>query len=172
MSTTLTTYRNGTTNGPEYTVGHVGWSPIDRVARQLPALFNDSWLDGLFDGIDRAFDVPGAHYPYDVRALYNKDGEISRYQIDVALAGIGKDNIGIKVRDGSLIISVDKEQSENEEHIKYARKGISKRKTSMSFHLAENVDVKSITSEYKDGLLRVSVPVRQPEVQNIDIKVD
>jgi HSP20 family molecular chaperone IbpA len=42
----------------------------------------------------------------------------------------------------------------------------------MSFHLAENVDVKNISSEYKDGLLRVSVPVKQPEVHNIDIKVD
>lgn len=171
MSTTLTTHRNGT-NGSDYVVGNVGWSPVERVARQLPALFNDSWLDGLFDGLDRAFDVPGAHYPYDVRALHNNEGEIYRYEIDVALAGIGKDNIGIKVRDGSLIISVENQQVENSGHINYARKGISKRKATMSFHLAENVDVKSISSEYKDGLLRVSVPVRQPEVTNIDIKVD
>lgn len=174
MSNKLTTYRNCGTNGTDYTVGNISWSPMVSVARQLPALFNDSWLEGLFDGLDlpaRAFDVPGAHYPYDVRALYNNDGEIYRYEIDVALAGIGKDSIGIKVRDGSLIIDVDKEQVEKEEHVKYARKGISKRKTTMSFHLAENVDVKNISSEYKDGLLRVSVPVKQPEVQNIDIKV-
>jgi HSP20 family molecular chaperone IbpA len=42
----------------------------------------------------------------------------------------------------------------------------------MSFHLAENVDVKSISSDYKDGLLKVTVPVKQPEVYNVDIKVD
>lgn len=170
---TITTYRNGT-NGPDYTVGNVSWSPVERMVRQLPALFNDSWLDSLFDGLDipaKAFDIPGAHYPYDVRVLHNNDNEVYRYEIDVALAGIGKDNIEIKVRDGSLIIDVDKEQVETKEHIKYARKGISKRKTTMSFHLAENVDVKNISSEYKDGLLRVSVPVKQPEVQNIDIKV-
>ena len=171
---TITTYRNGT-NGTDYTVGNVSWSPMESVVRQLPALFNDSWLNSLFDGIDipaKAFDVPGAHYPYDVRVLTNNEGEIYRYELDVALAGVGKDNIGIKVRDGSLIISVDKEQVEQKEHIKYVRKGISKRKTTMSFHLAENVDVKNISSEYKDGLLRVSVPVKQPEVYNVDIRVD
>jgi len=171
---TITTYRNGT-NGTDYTVGNVSWSPMESVVRQLPALFNDSWLDGLFEGLDipsKAFDVPGAHYPYDVRVLTNNEGEIYRYEIDVALAGVGKDNISIKVRDGSLMIGVEKEQVEKADHIKYARRGISKRKTQMSFHLAENVDVKNISSEYKDGLLRVSVPVKQPEVYNVDIKVD
>lgn len=171
---TITTHRNET-NGADYTVGTVSWSPIECVVRQLPALFNDSWLDGIFDGFDipsKAFDVPGAHYPYDVGVLTNNEGEIHRYEIDVALAGVGKDNIGIKVRDGSLIINVEKEQVEKAEHIKYARKGISKRKAQMSFRLAENVDVKNISSEYKDGLLRVSVPVKQHEVYNVDIKVD
>jgi HSP20 family molecular chaperone IbpA len=152
----------------------VEWSPL-QVARQLPALFSDHWLADLFDGIDipaKAFDVPGTHYPYDVKVLTNNEGEVYRYEIDVALAGIGKEGIKVKVKDGYLTIDISKEEVEEKSHIKYARKGISKRKATMSFHLAENVDVKSISSDYKDGLLKVTVPVKQPEVYNVDIKVD
>jgi len=160
--------------GSGYTVGRVEWSPL-QVARQLPALFSDHWLADLFDGIDipaKAFDVPGTHYPYDVKVLTNNESEVYRYEIDVALAGIGKEGIKVKVKDGYLTIDISKEEVEEKSHIKYARKGISKRKATMSFHLAENVDVKNISSDYKDGLLKVTVPVKQPEVYNVDIKVD
>jgi HSP20 family protein len=160
--------------GSGYTVGRVEWSPL-QVARQLPALFSDHWLADLFDGIDipaKAFDVPGTHYPYDVKVFTNNESEIYKYEIDVALAGIGKEGIKVKVKDGYLTIDISKEEVEEKSHIKYARKGISKRKATMSFHLAENVDVKSISSDYRDGLLKVTVPVKQPEVYNVDIKVD
>jgi HSP20 family protein len=160
--------------GSGYTVGRVEWSPL-QVTRQLPALFSDHWLADLFDGIDipaKAFDVPGTQYPYDVKVLTNNEGEVYKYEIDVALAGIGKEGIKVKVKDGYLTIDINREGVEEKSHIKYARKGISKRKATMSFHLAENVDVKSISSDYKDGLLKVTVPVKQPEVYNVDIKVD
>ena len=166
MSTNMITIPEG--NG--ITVGRVEWSP-SQVFRQLPALFSDRWLDGLFDDVDRAFDVPGAHYPYDVKSYTNKEGEVSKYEIDVALAGIGKEGIKVKVKDGYLTIDINKEEVEENSHASYARKGISKKKATMSFHLAENVDVKNISSDYKDGLLKVSVPVKQPEVYNVDIKV-
>ena len=50
--------------------GH--YSSTERVFRQLPALFNDSWLESAFDKIDRAFDVPGAVYPYNVKTVLIK----------------------------------------------------------------------------------------------------
>jgi HSP20 family protein len=166
---TLTTNNN---NSRTYTVGNVSWEPTAaQVFRQLPALFNDRWLDGLFDNMDKAFDVPNSHYPYNVKYYANNDGEVYKYEIETALAGIGKDNIKVKVKDGYLTIDVEAEKVEEKEHIKYVRKGISKRKATMSFHLAENVDVKNISSDYRDGLLKVSVPVKQPEIYNVDIKV-
>ncbi len=168
MSTITTKNNNG-----EYVVGSVNWSPIEQVFNQLPALFNDSWFKDIVGAdYERAFDVPGAHYPYDVKTFTNNEGEVYKYEIDVALAGIGKDNIKVKVKDGYLTIDVNKEEVDEKTHIYYARKGISKRKAAMSFHLAENVDVKSIASDYRDGLLKVTVPVRQPEVYNVNIKVD
>jgi len=161
MTTTLKTY------DPTYQVGHYGSHGY-----QLPAIFNDSWFNSLFGDLDKAFEIPNAVYPYNVRATTNAEGEPTAYIVEVALAGVGKNNIDIKVKDGYLKINVTKEEGEDEKTATYVRKGISKRKGSLSFALSEKTDPKGISSSYTDGLLRVTVPVKQPEVYNIDIKVD
>lgn len=148
--------------------GH--FSSTERVLRQLPALFNDSWLENAFESIDRAFDVPGAVYPYNVLTTFNEKDELKEYIIEVALAGIGKGNIDVKVRDGRLHISIKKEESVDV--VSYVKRGISQRSGQMSFKLNENTNIKKINSSYIDGLLRVTVPVIQPAVMDIDIQVD
>lgn len=164
MTTKIQTYN------PKYTVGH--FSATDRLYNQLPALFNDSWFKNVLGEVDKAFDVPNAVYPYNVKKLTNKKGEPVKYIVEVALAGVGKNNIDVKVREGKLNIDIIKDEEENEENVTYVRKGISKRKGTLSFVLNENTDPKKISSTYLDGLLRVTVPVKQPEIYNIDIKVD
>jgi HSP20 family protein len=164
MKTEITTYN------PKYTVGH--FSTTERMYNQLPALFNDSWFKNVLDGVDKAFDVPNAVYPYNVKKITNKKGEPEKYIVEVALAGVGKNNIDVKVRDGHLTINIIKEEEAEDKNISYVRKGISERKGNLSFILNENTDPKKINSTYLDGLLRVTVPVKQPEVYNIDIKVD
>jgi HSP20 family protein len=164
MTTEITKYN------PNYTVGH--FSATDRLFDQLPALFNDNWFKNTFGDFDKAFDVPNAVYPYDVKKINNKNGNCDKYIIEVALAGVGKNNIDVKVRDRNLTIDVLKEEENDDKNLSYVRKGISKRKGSLSFVLNENTDPKRISSKYTDGLLQVTVPVKQPEIHNIDIKVD
>ena len=86
------------------------------------------------------------------------------------MAGVGKNNIDVKVRDGHLYIDVKKEDEIAEES-SYIKRGISKRKGQLSFVLGDHVNVKKIESTYIDGLLKVTVPVIQPETVDIDIKV-
>ena len=150
--------------------GH--YSSTERVFRQLPALFNDNWFNNVFGEFEKAFDVPNAVYPYNVKTVKDKDNNLKEYVVEVALAGVGKNNIDVKVRQGHLNIDILKEDKDDDKNVSYVKKGISKRKGSLSFVLNENTDAKNITSNYTDGLLRVTVPVKQPEVHNIDIKVD
>ena len=157
------------THKPKYTVGH--FSATDRLMNQLPALFNDNWFKDVFGDVNKAFDIPNAVYPYNVKTIENKNGETEKYVVEVALAGVGKNNIDIKVRDRNLTIYVNKEEGE-EKNTSYVRKGISKRKGSLSFTLSENTDPKKISSTYLDGLLQITVPIKQPEIYNIDVKVD
>lgn len=139
---------------------------------QLPALFNESWFSELFKDVDKAFDIPNAVYPYNVKAKSDKDNNPASYTIEVALAGVGKENIDVRVRDRHLYIDIKKEEETTDEIISYVKKGISKRKGQLSFALSDKTDAKNITSTYVDGLLSVTVPVVQPEVYNIDVKVN
>lgn len=147
------------------------FASTDRVFRQLPALFNDNWLQTFFADVDKAFDVPNAVYPYNVVQVRNAAQEITQYEVEVALAGVGKENIDVKVRDGQLHINVAKEKEEPSNTITYLRRGISQRRGGMTFNLDEKVNSKKITSSYKDGLLRVVIPVVQPETIDVDIEV-
>ena len=153
------------------TPGH--FSSTERVYRQLPALFNDNWFNNVFGEFEKAFDVPNAVYPYNVKTIKEND-ELKEYVVEVALAGVGKDNIDVRVREGYLYIDVQKDEKPEDAKSSgyYVKRGISSRKGQLSFLLNENANVKEIKSSYIDGLLKVTVPVTQPEVLNIDIKVD
>lgn len=77
----------------------------------------------------------------------------------------------MKVRDGKLHINILKEKEEPTDTIAYLKRGISQRKGSMTFNLDEKVNSKKISSSYKDGLLKVIIPVVKPETIDIDVKV-
>lgn len=161
MTTQITTYAPGR------------FVSTDRaLLRQLPALFNDNWLNNVFGEFEKAFEVPNAVYPYNVVQVRNSQQEAIQYEVEVALAGVGKENIDVKVRDGQLHINIAKEKEEPSDTVTYLKKGISQRKGSMTFNLDEKVNSKKITSSYKDGLLRVVIPVVQPETIDVDIEVE
>ena len=153
-----------------YVPGH--FASTERVYRQLPALFNDNWLNNIFGEVDKAFDVPNAVYPYNVLQIRNSKDEILQYEVEVALAGVGRDNIDVKVRDGKLHIEINKDKEEISDTVTYLKKGISQRKGSMTFNLDEKVNSKKISSTYKDGLLKIIIPAVKPETIDIDIKVE
>lgn len=148
--------------------GH--YSSTERVFSRLPDIFNDNWLSNSIANWDKALDVPNAVYPYNVKLIKNEKNEEKQYEIEVALAGIGKNNIDIKIKDSILSIDVKNPEEEAEGSF-LLRRGISKRKGTLSFSLGEKVAKKKITSSYTDGLLKVIVPLSQPETFNIDVKV-
>jgi HSP20 family molecular chaperone IbpA len=148
--------------------GH--YSSTERVLSRLPDLFNDNWLANAIDNWDKALDVPNAVYPYNIKLVKNEKGEEKLYEIEVALAGVGKNNIDVKVKDTLLNIEVKNPELEDNKN-SYLRKGISQRKGKLSFSLGEKVQKKKISSSYIDGLLKVVVPLAQPETLDIDVKV-
>jgi len=148
------------------------FASTDRVLRQLPALFNDYWLENVFGEVGKAFEVPNAVYPYNVIQVRNSKQEDVQYEVEVALAGVSRESIDVKVRDGQLHINIAKEKEETSDTTTYLKKGISQRKGSMTFNLDEKVNSKKITSSYRDGLLRVIIPVVQPETIDVDIEVE
>ena len=122
-------------------------------------------FESMFDG--DVFTAPMTNYP-----PYNivRTGD-NTYDIEVALAGLGKKHINVEYAENTLTIKSVKNADEGEEKDGVIHKGISKRQFTKSFTIADDVEVKG--AELKDGLLRVSMERIIPEgkkARTIDIK--
>ena len=125
-------------------------------------------FDSLFDHFNNTLEYTvkqqTSYPPYNI----NKIDDLN-YQVEMALAGFGKDDIEIKYSDNQLTIkSVDSDDKDEKDVI---HRGISKRKFSRSFTLAEDIKVNG--AELKDGMLLVELEKIVPEVKRprtIDIK--
>ena len=155
-----------------YVPGH--YTSTERHFSQLPALFSSRWFNSIFDDTfpEKVLEDQNAFYPYNISVV--KEGEdTQKYILEVALAGVGKNNISIDVKDDVLTIGVSKEDKEPEQGQSYLKRGISRRKSTFSYKLDTNqVDVKKIQSAYIDGLLTVTIPVKKKETHKVDIKVN
>ena len=115
-------------------------------------------FDSLFDHFNNTLEYtvkqPTSYPPYNI----NKVDDLN-YQVEMALAGFGKDDIEIKYADNQLTIkSVDSDDKDEKDVI---HRGISKRKFSRSFTLAEDIKVNG--AELKDGMLLVELEKIVPE---------
>lgn len=120
-----------------------------------PFYRNTIGMDRLFDRIVSQFDhAAQTNYPpYDIV----KTGEDS-YEIRVAVAGFAQGEVDVTFHEGQLVITGEKN---TEETVNYLHHGISARKFTRSFQLAEYVEVKSAIAQ--DGILTVRLERTVPE---------
>ena len=121
-------------------------------------------FDNAFDVFERMFEndykLNGGHNgnypPYNIM----RTGDYT-YNIELALAGFNKKDINVEYADNTLTVkSIDTEEEDKDGTI---YKGISKRKFTRTFTLADDVEVKG--AELKDGLLTVSLEKIVPEAK-------
>jgi molecular chaperone IbpA len=115
-------------------------------------------------GFDRLFDLLGSTPGYDVSAAtyppYNIErlGE-SQYQITMAVAGFGEDELKVDVKEQFLTVRGEKKAEAKE--LQYLHRGIATRAFERRFQLAEHVEVKG--AQLKDGLLNIALVRNVPE---------
>ena len=111
-----------------------------------------------------AINKTSSYPPYNINRIDDLN-----YQIEMALAGFSKNDIEIKYSDNQLTIkSIESEDKEEKETL---HRGISKRKFSRTFTLAEDIKVNG--AELKDGMLLIELEKIVPEEKKprtIDIK--
>ena len=123
-------------------------------------------FDDLFDHFNNQLEIKQtvSYPPYNINRIDDLN-----YQIEMALAGFSKTDIDIKYADNQLTIkSVDSEDKEEKETL---HRGISKRKFSRTFTLADDIKVNG--AELKDGMLLIELEKIVPEEKKprtIDIK--
>ena len=131
----------------------------------------DDWFDHFEHMMDDSFFRGNNNFP-----PYNivKTGE-NTYDIELALAGFGKDDIIVEYKENQLTVKSKPNKDPADEVEKYdegmQHRGISKIMFTRTFTIANDVEVKG--AELKDGLLTVSMERIVPEHKKaklIDIK--
>ena len=120
-----------------------------------------------FDEVFDQFNTMSEHLPNMMANNYPphdivKTGSLT-YDIVVALAGYGKNDISVLFEDNILKIESvkSKEEKEVEDNRGVLHQGIAKRNFCKNFTIAEDVEIKS--AELKDGLLKVSLEKIVPD---------
>lgn len=93
------------------------------------------------------------------------------YVVEAELAGYAKEEITVEYHDGELTISANKDESSEDKKDNYLRKERRFGRVARTF-VFENVNGDGIRAEFKDGILKLSLPkldTVEAKVKKIDI---
>ena len=126
--------------------------------------FTDPIFSSLYVGFDRLFENM-AQLSAGSKSLpsyppFNVVQDGNQYVIEVALAGIDKKDLDVKVQENTLRIAYDSSKEESDANDKLYR-GIAQRSFRRQFSLAEDVEVTG--ASFKNGLLRIDLERIIPE---------
>lgn len=133
-----------------------------------PSFFND--FDRVFDeffnrnitnfsGRDGSLSLPS------VNVVENEDS----YHIEVAAPGLEKGDFNLEVDGDTLVVSAEKEATDETKEDKYMRREFNYTSFSRSFQLPEGVNADEIGAKYDNGVLQVTLPKLQ-EAQPAPVK--
>jgi len=96
--------------------------------------------------------------------VYEKEGKVCA---EAELPGFKQDEISVQIKDNVLTIEGNSEKKEEEEDKKkgYWRKEIRKGYMKRSVALPVKVDADKAEAEFKDGVLKISVPKIEPRIE-------
>lgn len=128
----------------------------------VPSIFEDNFVDSFFDDMFRfpfntvqKSQVPGMNV--DVQEFDDK------YLMDLELPGYAKEDIQADLKDGYLTISANHTESKDEKDSdgKYIRKERYYGQCRRSFFVGKEVTEEDITANYKDGILKLTIPKKE-----------
>jgi len=113
-------------------------------------------MDDLMDTFPRVLNngSSAAFYPA-VDVIENKEG----ISLTLDLPGVKKEDISINVKDGTLVVSGEKKKEQGKGSYTFSERPFGK--FERSFKLANRLDADSISAKYEDGILEVSIAVKE-----------
>lgn len=85
------------------------------------------------------------------------------FTIEMAAAGMDKDDFKISLDDNALTISGERKEEKKEENEKYTRREFSYNSFSRTFVLPENSNAEKIAANYENGLLKIELPKKEQD---------
>lgn len=116
-------------------------------------------FDRLASMLDHAMTVDvntNGYPPYNIEKT-----DENAYRISVAVAGFSDDELSIEMRDGQLVISAKKAETETVQDVTYLHRGIASRAFEKRFHMADHV--RAVGAKTENGILHVDLVREVPE---------
>ncbi|MGD1049217.1 MAG: Hsp20/alpha crystallin family protein [Candidatus Krumholzibacteriaceae bacterium] len=144
----------------------IRWNPIGGLVGledEMRLLFGD------FLGPDRAGDETRFVRWAPRVDIAENDGH---YELTADLPGLKKDDIKIEIHDNTLTLRGEKKVEEEKKENNYRLAERYYGEFVRVFTLPENVNKDSIEAEFKDGVLKLTIPkTEQPKPKQIEVKV-
>lgn len=137
--------------------------PAARPARTLNALFGELLRDTL-----PATQNPSTAFHPAADILETPAG----FELQLALPGVPKEAVNIDFQKGQLVVTGERKAPEGGENApKFRRAEIAYGSFSRTFRLPDTINVKAISAELTDGILRVNLPFDTEKVTKQHIEV-
>ena len=117
----------------------------------FPSFFDDSLGRELARGFATGTSVPAV----------NISESDECFEVEVAAPGLKKDDFKVKFENGVLAISAEHKDEKEERTKTHTRREFSYSSFQRSFTVPDTVQADKIAAEYKDGVLRLSLPKRE-----------
>ena len=126
-------------------------------------------LDSMFDSIMQKT-IPSFAEEFGVSFFGNNSypkvdvtDHQDKIQIEAEIPGLSKDEVSVDIEEGILSISGEKRDSSDSSEKKYIRRELKRSSFKRSFKLNESFRHDKIKADFKNGVLIIEVPKREPE---------
>jgi len=147
----------------------VRWSPFRELRRWDP--FRE--MERLTERMERLFEefFPTVRREEEREYLWAPAVDVyendKAYVVEVDLPGLKKEDVKVTLQDNVLTIQGERRLAREEKGVDYHRQERFYGKFLRSFTLPETVDADKVSAEFKDGVLRLTLPKREPSAGRV-----
>src|SRR3954447_15502320 len=134
---------------------------FERMRREIDELFGDVF--------ERTGLAPRRTFTPEIDVYYC--GKPARAIVKVAIAGIDPEEVSLEIRGRQLVISGERSAQEAQGRL-YQQIEIANGPFKRVVELSADVDAEAASATYEDGILRIEVPLAQPEDTTRQIPIE
>ncbi len=127
-------------------------SLIRRNTGLFPGLWNDVLAPDWFGGVDQ--------FNHTMPAVNIREGETD-FTLELAVPGQKREDFNVEVDNDVLTISMESKEDKAEKEGEYTRREFRYSAFRRAFTLPETVNQEDIRADYKDGILRFTLPKKE-----------
>ena len=132
-----------------------------------PSIFGENLFDDFFRFPDFDRDVEKKLYGKHAAQVMKTDvhEHDDHYEVDIDLPGFKKEEIGLELNNGYLIVSANKglDKDEKDKKGKLIRQERYSGSMQRSFYVGENITEEDIKASFKHGVLNLTLPKKDKE---------